>query len=150
MLERIGARRAVLIAALGVAVAVGAFAATNLASSTVYYLTPTEAKERGVAVGQTVRLGGQVVDGSLRIEPAGRSPSTDRFIFVMTDGTTTVSVVATSMAVPGLLREGEGAIVEGSFAANGMFVATQVIAKHDEVYTAPTPGRTPPHRTPAP
>jgi len=49
VLERIGARRVLLIAALGVAVLVGVFAATNLASSTVYYLTPSEAKERGVA-----------------------------------------------------------------------------------------------------
>ena len=66
MLERIGARRVLLIAALGVAVLVGAFAATNLASSTVYYLTPSEAKERGVAPGQVVRLGGLVKAGSLK------------------------------------------------------------------------------------
>lgn len=146
MLERIGARRAVLIAALGVAVAIGAFAATNLASSTVYYLTPTEAKERAFVIGQVVRLGGQVVTGSLRTEDPGRA----RTFFTITDGTTSVSVVATGVAIPGLLREGEGAIVEGSFTTDGTFNATQVIAKHDEVYTAPTPGQTPAHRTPPP
>lgn len=146
MLERIGARRALLIAALGVAVLVGAFAATNLASSAVYYLTPTEAKERGVTVGQTVRLGGQVKPGSLQL-PFGNP--TAGFAFVMSDGVNDVKVNSKD-AIPGLLREGAGAVVEGTFAGDGSFVATQVIAKHDEVYTAPTPGATPAHRTPAP
>ena len=52
-----------------------------------------------------------------------------------------------SGAPPALLREGAGAVVEGTFAADGTFRATQVIAKHDEVYTAPTAGATPAHRT---
>jgi len=56
-----------------------------------------------------------------------------------------VSVVGNG-APPALLREGAGAVVEGTFAADGTFRATQVIAKHDEVYTAPTAGATPPHR----
>jgi cytochrome c-type biogenesis protein CcmE len=148
VLERIGARRVLLIAALGVAVAVGAFAATNLASSTVYYLTPTEARERGVTPGQTVRLGGQVKPGSLDATFGGPSAS-QQLIFVITDGTNEVRVVGDG-ALPGLLREGEGAVVEGSFRSDGTFRATLVIAKHDEVYTAPTAGATPAHRTPAP
>jgi cytochrome c-type biogenesis protein CcmE len=148
VLERVGARRVLLIAALGVAVAVGAFAATNLASSTVYYLTPSEAQDRGITPGQTVRLGGQVKLGSLDVTRGSPSAS-QQLIFVITDGTNEVRVIGGG-ALPGLLREGEGAIVEGSFSTDGTFVATQVIAKHDEVYTAPTPGRTPPHRTPAP
>ena len=146
MLERIGARRVLLIAALGVAVLVGAFAATNLASSTVYYLTPSEAKERGVAPGQVVRLGGLVKAGSLHCCPMYDGSG---FTFVMTDGANDVDVVATG-AIPGLLREGAGAVVEGTFMAVGTFRATQVIAKHDEVYTAPTAGATPAHRTSAP
>ena len=53
-------------------------------------------------------------------------------------------------APPGLLTEGAGAVVEGSFAADGTFRATQVIAKHNEVYTAPTGSAVPSHQTPAP
>jgi len=143
VLERIGARRVLLIAALGLAVLVGAFAATNLASSTVYYLTPSEARDRGVAPGQTVRLGGLVKAGSLQM--AFGRPNT-WFNLVLTDGAVEVPVVATG-AIPGVLREGAGAVVEGSFAADGTFHATQVIAKHDEVYTAPKAGATPSHRT---
>jgi cytochrome c-type biogenesis protein CcmE len=56
-------------------------------------------------------------------------------------------VVAQNLDFPGLLREGAGAVVEGRFKADGTFLASQVIAKHDEVYTAPTAGATPSHRT---
>jgi cytochrome c-type biogenesis protein CcmE len=143
VLERIGARRVLVIAALGVAVLVGTVAATNLASSTVYYLTPSEAKQQGVTVGQTVRLGGQVKQGSLEccFMYAG-----DGVRFVMTDGLNDVLVIANG-TIPGLLREGAGAVVEGTFIADGTFRATQVIAKHDEVYKAPPAGATPAHRT---
>ncbi|MDQ2912661.1 MAG: cytochrome c maturation protein CcmE [Chloroflexota bacterium] len=143
MLERIGARRVLLIAALGVAVLVGAIAATNLQSQAVYYLTPSEAKAQGVAAGQTVRLGGLVKAGSM--SSADLRGAND-FRFVITDGTVEVHIVATG-AIPGLLREGAGAVVEGAFVADGTFLATQVIAKHNEVYTAPTAGATPAHRT---
>jgi cytochrome c-type biogenesis protein CcmE len=148
VLERIGARRVLLIAALGAAIAVGAFAATNLASSTVYYLTPSEAKARGVTVGQTVRLGGQVKPGT--IDRAMGSPGPRQFKFVISDGSSDVQVVAQNLDMPGLLREGAGAVVEGAFATDGVFHARQVIAKHDEVYIAPRAGETPPHRTAPP
>ena len=143
MLEQIGARRVLLIAALGVAVLVGALAATNLQGQAVYYLTPSEAKTQAVAPGQTVRLGGLVKTGSM--SSADLRGASD-FRFVITDGTVDVQIVATG-AIPGLLREGAGAVVEGTFAADGTFRATQVIAKHDEVYTAPKAGATPAHRT---
>ena len=51
--------RALLIRGFGFAVLVGALADTNLQSQAVYYLTPTEARDRGVTVSQTVRLGGR-------------------------------------------------------------------------------------------
>ena len=143
MLKRIGARRVLLISALALAVLVGAVAATNLQSQAVYYLTPSEAKAQGIAVGRTVRLGGLVKTGSM--SSADLRGAND-FRFVITDGTVDVQIVATG-AIPGLLREDAGAVVEGAFVADGTFHATQVIAKHDEVYTAPTAGATPAHRT---
>src|SRR5213594_286709 len=139
--EPMGARRVLLIAVLAAAVLIGFVAVQNLASSTVYYLTPTEARERNIAPGTAVRLGGQVETGSLRYDPQTRD-----LRFVLTDGTTRVTVIGTG-APPALLREGAGAVVEGTFAADGTFRATQVIAKHDEVYSAPTSGATPAHRT---
>ncbi len=121
---------------------IGFFAAQGLAGSTVYYLTPTEARDRRIAPGSAVRLGGQVEQGSLRFDPASRD-----LRFTIGDGTVSVQVIG-SGAPPGLLREGAGAVVEGAFAADGTFRATQVIAKHDEVYAAPPAGATPPHRSP--
>ncbi len=137
-----GARRVLLIAVLAAAVLIGFVAVQNLASSAVYYLTPTEARERSVAVGTAARLGGQVEAGSLRYEPQTRD-----LRFVLTDGTTRLNVIGTG-APPALLREGAGAVVEGTFASDGTFHATQVIAKHDEQYAPPSPGATPSHQTP--
>lgn len=137
-----GARRVLLIAVLAAAVLIGFVAVQNLASSAVYYLTPTEARDRNVAAGTAARLGGQVETGSLRYDPQTRG-----LRFVLTDGTTRVSVIGTG-APPSLLREGAGAVVEGTFASDGTFRATQVIAKHDEQYAPPPPGATPSHQTP--
>src|SRR5437762_12496664 len=81
-----GARRVLLIAVLAAAVLIGFVAVQNLASSAVYYLTPTEARERNIAAGTAVRLGGQVETGSLRYDPQTRD-----LRFVLTDGTTRVA-----------------------------------------------------------
>ena len=140
----IGGRRVVALAALALAIAIGFVAAQSLAGTAVYYLTPTEAKQKNIPAGQAARLGGQVEPGSLRYEPASRD-----LRFVISDGVSRVQVVGTG-APPGLLREGAGAVVEGTFGADGVFRATQVIAKHDEVYQAPPPGALPSHRTTAP
>ncbi|HEY6204339.1 MAG TPA: cytochrome c maturation protein CcmE [Candidatus Limnocylindria bacterium] len=137
-----GARRVLLIAVLAAAVLIGFVAVQNLASSAVYYLTPTEARDRHIAAGTAARLGGQVEAGSLRYDPQTRD-----LRFTLTDGTARVTVIGTG-APPSLLREGAGAVVEGSFASDGTFRATQVIAKHDEQYAPPSPGATPSHQTP--
>ena len=140
--SRLSPRRLVLIVALGAAVLVAFLAVQNLASSAVYYLTPTEARDKHVAPGTPVRLGGLVVPGTLRYDPQTRA-----LTFSLGDGTTTVPVIG-SGAPPALLREGAGAVVEGSFAADGSFRATSVIAKHDEQYAPPSPGTTPAHTAP--
>ena len=137
-----GARRVLLIAVLAAAVLIGFVAVQNLQVSAVYYLTPTEALDRGVAVVTAVRLGGQVEAGSLRYEQQTRE-----LRFTLSDGTTRVTIIGAG-APPSLLREGAGAVVEGTFASDGTFRATQVIAKHDEVYAPPPPGATPSHRAP--
>lgn len=137
-----GARRVLLIAVLAAAVLIGFVAVQNLQIAAVYYLTPTEALDRGTTPGTAARLGGQVEAGSLRYEPQTRE-----LRFTISDGTTRVTVIGAG-APPALLREGAGAVVEGTFASDGTFRATQVIAKHDEQYAPPPPGATPSHRAP--
>jgi cytochrome c-type biogenesis protein CcmE len=135
-------RRLLLIAALLFAVLIAFFAAQNLANSAVYYLTPTEAKDKHIGPGVPTRLGGLVLPGTLHYDPTSRT-----LVFAISDGTTNVAVVGNG-APPALLKEDAGAVVEGAFAEDGTFRATSVIAKHDEKYAPPPPGRTPEHNAP--
>ena len=138
---RISPRRLLLVLALGAIVLIAFFAAQSLAGSAVYYLTPTEARDRHVGPGTPVRLGGLVLSGTLHYDASSRV-----LVFGISDGTTNVAVVGNG-APPALLREDAGAVVEGSFAEDGTFRATTVIAKHDEKYAPPSPGKTPAHQT---
>ena len=117
-------------------VVVGYLAFSSIGSALVYYRTPTELLARGdAAVGEVMRLGGQVADGSVT------GPATD-LTFVLTDGDAEVTVHST-VAPTRSFREGSGAVVEGALGADGVFEATQVIVKHDENYEAPGPGEAP-------
>jgi len=122
-----------------VVLVVGYLAFSSVGNALVYYLTPTELLARGdAAVGETVRLGGQVAVGSVS------GPATD-LRFVLTDGDSSIPVHST-VAPTRSFREGSGAVVEGSLDADGLFEATQVIVKHDENYEAPAPGTQPSDR----
>lgn len=134
-------RRILVIVVLLAAVLIGFVAVQNLASSAVYYLTPTEASQRHVAPGTAVRIGGLVLKGTLHYDPQSRL-----LTFALGDGTTNIAVVGNG-APPALLREDAGAVVEGAFAEDGTFRATSVIAKHDERYAPPSAGQTPAHQT---
>jgi cytochrome c-type biogenesis protein CcmE len=135
-------RRLLLIVALAIGVGIAFFAVQNLANSAVYYLTPTEARDKHIRPGTPVRLGGLVIPGTLQY-----APDTRALVFALGDGTTSIAVIGTG-APPALLKEGAGAVVEGTFAEDGTFRATSVIAKHDEKYAPPSPGKTPVHTTP--
>ena len=124
---------------LGVAIVVGVIAYlafSSVGSALVYYVTPTELVARGdSAIGETVRLGGLVKPGSI----SGEAPA---LTFVLTDGTTEITVHATT-APTRSFREGVGAVVEGQLTEDGGFEADEVIVKHDENYVAPSEGGLP-------
>jgi cytochrome c-type biogenesis protein CcmE len=122
---------------VGVVLAVVAYLAfSSVGNALVYYLTPSELLDRGdAAIGDTVRLGGQVQPGSVS------GPATD-LTFVLTDGDAEITVHST-VAPTRSFREGTGAVVEGTLGADGVFEASQVIVKHDENYEAPPPGGVP-------
>ena len=126
-----------IVVLVGVVLAVlGYLAFSSVGNALVYYLTPTELLARGdAAIGDTVRLGGQVEVGSIS------GPATD-LRFVLTDGESSIPVHSTA-APTRSFREGSGAVVEGALTAGGEFEATQVIVKHDENYEAPAPGAVP-------
>jgi cytochrome c-type biogenesis protein CcmE len=125
------------IAAIGAVIAYLAF--SSVGSALVFYLTPSELLARGdAAIGETVRLGGLVKQGSVS------GPATD-LRFVLVDDQAEIEVHST-VAPTSSFREGIGAVVEGSLDADGVFQATQVIVKHDENYEAPPPGGVPSDR----
>jgi cytochrome c-type biogenesis protein CcmE len=98
-----------------------------LGDALVYYYTPSQIAEKGVKPGQRIRLGGQVGEGSVK---RGEGKHLE---FTITDGKQTTNVTY-DRPVPNLFAEKKGAVVEGVFDAHGVFVADNVLAKHDENY----------------
>jgi cytochrome c-type biogenesis protein CcmE len=106
---------------------------SGVTQSAVYFVTPSELLVSPIT-GKAYRLGGLVAPGSLAWEPTSLALS-----FALTDGKSTVSVRHKGTP-PDLFREGRGAVVEGSWAQDGYFKATLIMAKHSEEYQAPHDG----------
>lgn len=121
-------RLALVLLALVALVGAGLFAASALKDEAAYFYTPNDARTKGVEPGRAVRLGGMVVKGSLKHLTDGVT-----LRFDVTDGKATVPATFRGIA-PDLFREGSGVVAEGSFDPNGTFVATNLLAKHDERY----------------
>jgi len=101
-----------------------------LQDSISLFLDPTELKARNLPEGEHVRLGGLVAIDSFIKDEDGLT-----YHFDITDGAETVSVIVmTKEPLPDLFREGQGVVVEGEVRSAGPFVATRVLAKHDENY----------------
>jgi cytochrome c-type biogenesis protein CcmE len=120
------------IVALVAMIGAGLLAASALKDEAAYFYTPNDAKMKGVEPGKAIRLGGMVVTGTLKKAPDGVT-----IRFDVTDGKATVPATFKGIA-PDLFREGSGVVAEGSFdrapQAGGTFVATELLAKHDERY----------------
>jgi len=94
------------------------------------FYDPTEVVEKNIRVGQSFRLGGLVEGGSYRKrEKAGGLVNE----FIITDGNKTVPVIYEGL-LPDLFREGQGVVAEGALNEAGVFMASEVLAKHDENY----------------
>ena len=109
---------------LGAATALTFYALGQKAS---YFYMPGDLQTATLEPGQRMRLGGLVENGSIV-----RGQGTE-VAFGVTDSEKTVKVRYTGI-LPDLFREGQGVITEGTFAADGTFVADSVLAKHDENY----------------
>lgn len=96
----------------------------------VFFYSPTDLAERPPALSEFVRIGGLVEQGSVT------HPSQNALSFVISDGANSLPVYYEGMP-PALFREGQGVIAEGSLASPERFVATRILAKHDENYMPP-------------
>ncbi|SCW82457.1 cytochrome c-type biogenesis protein CcmE [Sphingobium faniae] len=116
------------LVALAALIGAGLLAASALRDEAAYFYAPNDVKTKGVEPGKAIRLGGMVVGGSLK-----RGADGVTIHFDVSDGKATVPAQFSGIA-PDLFREGSGVVAEGAFDAKGTFVATNLLAKHDERY----------------
>jgi cytochrome c-type biogenesis protein CcmE len=120
-----------LVVLLGLA-ALGAATALVLAAfsdNLVFFFSPSELAAKSLAGGQRIRIGGLVETHSVEREDG-------HVAFRVTDGKTDIAV-AFDGVLPDLFREGQGVVAEGRLGKGGVFVASTVLAKHDERYMPP-------------
>ena len=117
---------AIALALLGVATAL---VLSAFEDSIVFFYSPTELTAKKVADGRHVRIGGLVEEGSVKKADGAIT------LFRVTDLTNTVAVSFKGL-LPDLFREGQGVVAEGKL-KDGVFMASDVLAKHDENYMPP-------------
>jgi cytochrome c-type biogenesis protein CcmE len=122
-------RGLVIAGAVGAVGIASAFVLNALNSNIALYITPTEVVQGKAPHSGAFRIGGLVKPGTL-----DRKDITVHF--VVTDTRSEVPVSYTGI-LPDLFKEGQGAVVQGKLDARGQFVATEVLAKHDENYMPP-------------
>ena len=119
-----------LIGLLVIGVAV-ALILTAFRQNLVFFYTPTQVVAKEVPAGRAFRIGGMVVSGSLN-----RKSDSLEVSFTVTDTKNNVPVVYEGI-LPDLFKEGKGVVAQGALGTDGVFRATQVLAKHDENYMPP-------------
>jgi cytochrome c-type biogenesis protein CcmE len=100
-------------------------------SNLVFFFSPTQVENGEAPKSGSFRIGGLVENGSIKRLPDGL-----RVQFRVTDTAKTMDVVYKGI-LPDLFKEGKGVVAEGEFNQDGLFVASQVLAKHDENYMPP-------------
>ena len=125
-------RRFAWIAAGVLALAAAAMLVLNaFRSNLVFFYTPTQVFANEAPRDRSFRIGGLVEQGSVV-----RSTSSVEVRFRVTDNARAIGVVYNGI-LPDLFKEGKGVVAQGALGADGTFVASQVLAKHDENYMPP-------------
>ena len=119
---------ALMVIGVGIAVA---FALNAFNQNLMFFYSPSEVIGGEAPRDHTFRLGGLVTDGSLNRQPDGLTVQFD-----VTDTLKNVKVQYTGI-LPDLFREGQGIVAYGRLRDDGVFVADEVLAKHDENYMPP-------------
>ena len=124
-------QRLTLIGLAIVAVVAAALLAMSAMRDTVaYFYSPGDVARKGIPLEQSVRVGGMVRQGSVHRDGITTT-------FTVGDETPSLIRVRTTAALPDLFKENSGVVAEGRFEPDGMFVASQILAKHDENYKPP-------------
>jgi cytochrome c-type biogenesis protein CcmE len=120
----------IVLVLAGMGVATGLIL-TAFEKNLMYFYSPSEVVAGAVPEGRAFRLGGLVVEGSVL-----RNPQSLGIWFTLTD-LVEERVVYYEGILPDLFREGQGIIANGRINDTGLFVAEEVLAKHDENYMPP-------------
>ncbi len=118
----------VILAGVGLASALTIY---SLRQNMLFFVSPADIEEQNLPLGREFRLGGLVVPGSLSRANDGLAMQFD-----VSDGAETVTVLYDGI-LPDLFREGQGVIARGVLQSKELFVAHEVLAKHDENYMPP-------------
>lgn len=127
-------RRKRLLVVLGIVAGVGVaavLATQALRDNMMLFFDPSQVVAGEAPKGRTFRIGGMVTEGSVT-----RAPGSLEVRFVVTDFQHSVPVSYTGV-LPDLFREGQGVVAHGKLSEAGLFVADEVLAKHDENYMPP-------------
>ena len=115
---------------IGVGIAAG-FALKAFNENLMFFYSPTEVVAGDAPADHMIRVGGLVTNGSVKRQPDGLTVKFD-----LTDNTDTITVQYTGI-LPDLFREGQGIVAHGRLQDDRLFVADEVLAKHDENYMPP-------------
>lgn len=123
-------RLAIILGGLAGLGAVTALLLSVFNSNMVFFFSPSDIADKKAPIDRTFRLGGLVEQGSLSRQEDGLTVN-----FYVTDNAERVQVSYKGI-LPDLFREGQGVVAQGKL-NNGVFTASEVLAKHDETYMAP-------------
>ena len=124
-------RVALVLGGLTALAAAAALILTAFQQNLVFFFTPSQVAANEAPQGRTFRIGGLVETGSVKRQPDGVTVR-----FVVTDTAKSIPVLYRGV-LPDLFREGKGVVAQGRIGTDGMFQASEVLAKHDENYMPP-------------
>ena len=118
-----------IVIGIALLAAAAGFVLNAIQSNLVFFFTPTQIANGEAPKQRIFRAGGMVKEGSLRREG-------EVVRFVITDTEHDIAVTYTGL-LPDLFKEGKGVVAQGEIGSDGLFVAREVLAKHDENYMPP-------------
>ena len=118
------------IVLLGVSLSAGLIL-TSFEKNLMYFYSPTDVINGEAQAGRNFRIGGLVLEGTVK-----RNPNNLKVSFILTDTINEVEVQYDGI-LPDLFREGQGIVANGILQPDNIFIANQVLAKHDENYMPP-------------
>ena len=125
-------RLVLIVLAVAAVLAAVLLGMSAMRDSAAFFYAPGDVARQGLPLDRAVRIGGMVKGGSIRRHPDGVTID-----FLVGDETDAVIRVRYSGITPDLFQENSGVVAEGRFRPDGLFVASEILAKHDENYMPP-------------